>query len=198
MVRLRLISMALAAVICSTLVYMALTQKFSAITDLFEDSEAVKVEIEEKQKPPPPPPPPPDRPPPPPPPEQRVPPPDFSAPPTPPPIPVAVDPPPSPPTPSVITRPQWIERPSARDFSRYFPRRALDRNQEGRVVLDCIVGADGRIGCSVTEEEPSGWEFGDAALRISRSFRIAPQLENGQPAEGGRVRVIIPFRITAG
>ena len=91
MVRLRLISMSLAGLICIGLIYMALTNKFSAISDMFEDQEAVKVEIEQKDKPPPPPPPPPDRPPPPPPPEQRVPPPDLSAPPTPTPIPVAVD-----------------------------------------------------------------------------------------------------------
>src|SRR5215813_12371146 len=98
MVQLRLISIVLAATICITLIYLAITHRFSAITDLFDDSNAVKVEVEEK-KPPPPPPPPPDRPPPPPPPEQRVPPPDISAPPTPTPIPVAVDPPPAPPSP---------------------------------------------------------------------------------------------------
>jgi len=196
MLSLRLISFVLAATICLSIVYLALTQRFSAITDLFEDQDAIKVEIQEKQKPPPPPPPPPpDRPPPPPPPEQRVPPPDLSAPPTPTPIPVAVDPPPAPPTPSVITNPQWLERPSGRDFARYYPRRALERGQEGRVVLDCIVGSDGRIGCSVSSEDPSGWDFGDAAVRISRSFRMSPRMENGAPTEGGRVRVPITFRV---
>ncbi len=106
MIGLRLISLGLAATVCLALVYMAVTQRFSAITDLFEDQDAVKVEIEEEEKPPPPPPP--DRPPPPPPPEQRVPPPDLSAPPTPTPIPIAVDPPPAPPTPSTITNPESI------------------------------------------------------------------------------------------
>jgi protein TonB len=119
MVPLRLASLGLAALICLTLVWMAVNQKFSAITDLFEEQDAVKVEIEEEEKPPPPPPPPPDRPPPPPPPEQRVPPPDLSAPPTPTPIPVAVDPPPAPPTPSVITNAVFTEQPDARDFARY-------------------------------------------------------------------------------
>jgi protein TonB len=190
--------MTLASVVCATLVYLAVTQKFSAITDLFEDQDAVKVEIEEKEKPPPPPPPPPDRPPPPPPPEQRVPPPMMDAPPTPTPIPVAVDPPPAPPTPSIITNPQWIERPDGRDFSRYFPQRALDRGQEGRVVLDCIVNADGRVSCNVSNESPEGWGFGEAAMRISRHFRMSPRLENGQPSEGGRVRITLPFRVVGG
>jgi protein TonB len=191
-----MISFSLAALICVTLVYLALTNRFSAISDMFEDQDAIKVEIQEKEKPPPPPPPPPDRPPPPPPPEQRVPPPDLSAPPTPTPIPIAIDPPPAPPNPSVITNPQWLERPSGRDFERYYPPRALDRGQEGRVILDCIVGADGRIGCSVSSENPTGWNFGEAAIRISRSFRMSPRMENGQPSEGGRVRVPITFRLS--
>ncbi len=196
MVRLRLISLALAASICIGIVYVAVTQKFSAITDLFDDKEAIKVEVEEKVKPPPPPPPPPkNEPPPPPPPEQRVPPPDLSAPPTPTEIPVAVDPPPAPVRPDIITNPQWIERPSGRDFAREYPSRALERGREGRVVLDCVVRADGRINCTVVSEDPSGWGFGEAAVRISRSFKIAPRLENGAPAEGGRLRVPITFRL---
>jgi periplasmic protein TonB len=195
MMRLRLMSFALAGLICVSLVYLALTRRFSAITDMFTDTEAVKVEIEQKEKPPPPPPPPPDRPPPPPPPEQRVPPPDLSAPPTPTPIPVAVDPPPAPPTPSVITNPQWVERPSGRDFARYYPPRALEREQEGMVRLSCLVAADGRISCTVTSEEPPGWGFGDAALRISRHFRMAPATRDGVPTSGGRVNVPIRFNL---
>lgn len=195
MVRLRLISMVLAALICSALVYLAVTRKFSAITDLFEDSEAVKVEIEEKEKPPPPPPPPPDRPPPPPPPEQRVPPPDLSAPPTPTPIPVAVDPPPAPPTPSVITNPVWLEQPDARDYVRYYPPRALERGQTARVTLDCLIQADGRINCTVTNEDPPNWGFGEASIRVSRHFRIAPATRDGQPTNGGRVRRTIVWNV---
>src|SRR6185295_13604901 len=121
MVRLRLISLVLAAIICAGIAYLAFTGKFHAVTDMFEDRNAVKVEVEAK-RPPPPPPPPPNRPPPPPPPEQRVPP-------TPTPLPVAVDPPPSPPTPGIITGAIWLQRPGARDFDRYYPDRARDRDQ---------------------------------------------------------------------
>ena len=144
MIRLRLISLGLAALVCVSLIAYALLSRFDAVMEMFNDTEAVKVEIEEKEKPKPPPPPPPDRPPPPPPPEQRVPPPDLSAPPTPTPIPVAVDPPPAPPV-QIITNPQWITRPNGDDFARFYPRRALDSNIEGRASLSCLVGADGRL-----------------------------------------------------
>lgn len=193
MVRLRLISLGLASVICAVLVYLALTGKFSAVTDMFDDPDAVKVEIEEEEKPPPPPPPP-NRPPPPPPPEQRVPPPNLDAPPTPTPIPTAIDPPPAPPTP-VLTGAVWLQRPGAGDFDRHYPSRAMDRDQEGRVTLDCLVDGGGRISCAVASEDPTGWGFGEAALRISRSFRMAAQTSSGQPTSGGRIRVPITFRL---
>lgn len=195
MVGLRLVSLSMAALICLGIAYLAFTGKFRAVTDLFEDEDAVKVEIEQKEKPPPPPPPPPDRPPPPPPPEMRVPPPDLGAPPTPTPIPVAVDPPPAPPTPAMLTGMVWLQRPSSQDFNRFYPTRAMEREQEGRVVLDCIVSADGRISCTVVSEDPSGWGFGEAAIRISRNFRAAAQTSDGRATTGGRTRVPITFRL---
>jgi protein TonB len=194
MVGLRLISLGLAALICLTLVWMAVTQRFSAITDLFEDQEAVKVEIEEEEKPPPPPPPP-NRPPPPPPPEQRVPPPNLSAPPTPTPIPVAVDPPPAPPTPSVLTNATFTQRPDARDFARYYPERALEREVEGRATIECIVNANGSLSCTVTSEDPPGYGFGEATLRVSRHFRVAPATRDGVATSGGRIRQTVRWQI---
>lgn len=187
MVQLRLISLALASIICGVIAYLAFTGKWEAVSDFFEETEAVKVEIEEEEKPPPPPPPP-DRPPPPPPPEQRVPPPDLSAPPTPTPIPVAVDPPPAPPTPSVLTNPVWLEQPNARDFARYYPDRARERDMEGRATVECIVNVDGRLSCTVTSEDPPGWGFGEATLQAARHFRVSPQTRDGQPTSGGRIR----------
>lgn len=194
MVRLRLVSLGLAASICAMLVYFALTGKFSAVTDMFNDSDAVKVEIEEKEKPPPPPPPPPNRPPPPPPPEQRVPPPVADAPPTFTDIPVAPDPPPAPPV-LVIQNPSWITRPNGDDYARYFPRRALESNISGRATLDCLVAADGRLACTVTSESPENMGFGEAAIRIARQFRMRPQTVNGEPTAGGRVRLPLVFRV---
>lgn len=97
------------------------------------------------------------------------------------------------PGPRQITNARWLERPDGSTFSRYYPERALTRSRAGKVVLDCLVGADGRIACEVVSEDPRGWGFGPAALQISKSFRMAPQLEDGQPTEGGRVRVPLRF-----
>ncbi|HYD73954.1 MAG TPA: energy transducer TonB, partial [Candidatus Binatia bacterium] len=96
------------------------------------------------------------------------------------PIPVAVDPPPAPPNPAVLTGMNWVERPTGQDFARNYPHDAIRNNIEGRVVLDCLVGADGRLSCAVISENPPGHGFGDASLRISREFRAARKTVDGR------------------
>lgn len=108
-------------------------------------------------------------------------------------FPIAVDPPPAPPTPAIMTDVVWLERPNARDFARYYPEAAYQANVSGRAVLDCIVTADGRIACTVASEEPAGYGFGEAALRISTHFRMALQTRDGRPTRSGRVRLPIRF-----
>lgn len=96
---------------------------------------------------------------------------------------------------AVISNPQWIERPRGADLVELYPARAVRAGREGRVVLDCIVRADGRVQCSVESEDPPGFGFGEASLRASRLFRMSPQLEDGKPSEGGRVRVPITWQL---
>ncbi|WP_395647560.1 energy transducer TonB [Terricaulis sp.] len=110
-------------------------------------------------------------------------------------FPVAVDPPPAPPTLSVLTNPFWVERPDAGDFARNYPQRALDENVDGRAILDCLVAPDGRLACMVVTEEPEGYGFGEASLRVARSFRMAPLTRDGAPTAGGRVRVPIRWQL---
>ena len=192
MVKFRLIALGLSAIICSALTYLAMTHKISGITDLFDLSKAVTVSTERKPPPPPPPPPPPNSPPPPPPP---IAPPVMDAPAVAVDIPVTPPAPPPPPAAPVITNPTWLKKPGARDFERFYPARALEREKGGRVVLNCTVGADGRIDCAVASESPEGWGFGEAAKQISRSFQMSPQTVNGQPTAGGRISVPITFQL---
>lgn len=109
------------------------------------------------------------------------------------PLPVAVDPPRAPTNLPVITVPTWAERPAAADFARYYPAEARAQGVSGQAMLDCIVAADGRLSCTVVSEEPSGRHFGEAALRVSRHFRMAPETRDGRPTAGGRVRIPIRF-----
>jgi len=105
-------------------------------------------------------------------------------------------PPPAPPRPAVITNPDWLRRPSGAEIARYYPERAARRGVEGRAVIGCQVTASGRLAdCRVTTEAPADEEFGDAALKMSRHFKMRPMTRDGVPVSGGTIRIPIRFAL---
>jgi protein TonB len=94
-----------------------------------------------------------------------------------------------------ITAPHWRQRP--RDLTRFYPTRAIERNIEGEVVLDCMVRVSGLLDCSVVSESPRGWGFADAAQRIARAHRMIPAARDGVAVEG-RYVMRVPFQIEEG
>lgn len=111
------------------------------------------------------------------------------------PIPVAIDPPPAPPNASVLTGLVWLARADGSDFARLYPVRAKQDRVSGRATLDCLVGVDGALSCTVLSEEPPGYGFGEATLQIAREFRLAVQTREAVPTAGGRVRLPIRWVI---
>lgn len=109
--------------------------------------------------------------------------------------PVPSYPPPAPPTPNVLTNVIWIEQPEARDFARYYPARAEAADMSGSATLDCLVSATGSLSCTVVSEEPAGFGFGEASLRISQHFRAGPTTRDGVATAEGRVRRVIRWRL---
>ena len=53
-------------------------------------------------------------------------------------------------------------------------------------------------GCSVQSEEPGDMGFGDAAMKLSKLFKMRPQTKDGQPGDGGTVRIPIRFVLPKG
>ena len=109
----------------------------------------------------------------------------------------APPPPPTAPRPSVVTNPDWIRRPSADQFAQYYPERAQRLEMAGRATIVCTVTAAGTLqGCSVTSEDPADYGFGDAAIKMSRFFKMKPATRDGVPVEG--LKVTIPLRFNLG
>lgn len=98
----------------------------------------------------------------------------------------------TPPQPPLVTDPSWTRRP--RNLERFYPARARQLGIEGEVSLDCVVSAQGALGCVVARETPPGWGFGDAALAIAREHRMVPATRDGQTVEA-RYRMRLPFQL---
>jgi protein TonB len=94
--------------------------------------------------------------------------------------------------PPEITHPRWLLRPS--NLAAYYPPRAVGREVEGEVLLDCRVLTTGHLSCSILSETPESYGFGQAALRIARDHRMSPAMRNGVAIEG-RYRMRVPFEL---
>jgi protein TonB len=104
---------------------------------------------------------------------------------------------PSPPKdPPVIGNPNWLSKPTPDQVGRLYPPRAVEREMSGKAVLLCEVLASGAVGsCDVTDETPKGYGFGQAALAMTRYFKLSPRTVDGVSVAGSKVRIPIVFSL---
>jgi len=95
-----------------------------------------------------------------------------------------------------IRRPNWERLPSSETMEAHYPRRAIERNLEGRAVIDCGVDNSGLLqGCRVISEAPENEGFGTAALAAAWDFKMTPLTRDGVPLDSGTVRIPINFKL---
>jgi hypothetical protein len=78
----------------------------------------------------------------------------------------AMRPEPPPPDARVYDMARFCARTS--NQTRFFPRRAVEHSVTGEAAVDCMLNDDGSLRtCQIVREAPSGYEFGEAALKIA-------------------------------
>lgn len=107
---------------------------------------------------------------------------------------VATEPAPPPP---VVTKPIWIRRPDGTDIAAAYPAAAQSTGKSGRATLVCTVSDQGKLtDCDVTNETPTGWGFGTAALSLAPKFQMKPLAWDGSSVAGGRISIPIILNIS--
>jgi TonB family protein len=98
--------------------------------------------------------------------------------------------------PSVVTNPDWIEKPSGEEFANVFPAAAQMLMIPGHVLLGCQVAVSGDLeACHVIEEAPLGEGFGAAAMLLTPRFKMRPMRVNGAAVGGARINIPIVFAV---
>lgn len=69
----------------------------------------------------------------------------------------------------------WITKPNGNDFARFYPIQASRDGVSGAAVLCCLPEDDGHVKCASVVDGPKGYEFGEAAVRISREFQMSSE-----------------------
>ena len=100
-----------------------------------------------------------------------------------------------PPEPQFDTPPDWSLKPEGGSIVKFYPDEALDRTIGGKVVLGCVVRANGRAeDCTVKSEAPWGLGFGNAGVRMIQAKGLfKPAKLNGKAVDGARINVPIQF-----
>jgi hypothetical protein len=95
-----------------------------------------------------------------------------------------------------IKPPRWISRPTGDDMLRNYPSAALKEGRPGAAAMRCAFAGDGRLrNCLVLAEQPAGYGFGEATLRLASRFQVAMRTTSGHPREGEEFTVAIHFRL---
>jgi TonB family protein len=74
-----------------------------------------------------------------------------------------------------------------------YPEAALEQGLGGTVGLECTVLEDGAADCAIMSEMPGGMGFGDAAIAMSREWRLQVEEDNDLSAPGTQLRRAVFF-----
>jgi TonB family protein len=93
------------------------------------------------------------------------------------------------------SRLDWAKKPTSEQMWAVLPKLASDEGVGGKTSLHCTVSTEGALrDCTVEWEQPAGYGFGMAALKLTDQFRMKPATRGGRAVED---EVSIPIHFGA-
>ena len=87
--------------------------------------------------------------------------------------------------------PGYDQIPTAEDMAKFYPEKAMDYGKDGGATIRCTVQKDRTLAkCAIASETPAGFGFGDAALQMSKLFKMKKAAKPG-------AQVSIPIKFQA-
>ncbi len=94
----------------------------------------------------------------------------------------------------VIRNPHWLSRPNGNVLAQYYPHRAQLARVTGGAKIACLVTVSGNLEhCLVKGEYPLNFGFGQAALAMTKWFRMSPMTVDGKPVGGATIYIPMNF-----
>jgi outer membrane biosynthesis protein TonB len=86
--------------------------------------------------------------------------------------------------------------PSAEEFNRLYPPAAARAGIGGKAQVVCVVEASGALrDCKLKSEEPAGYGFGEAGVKLASSMLVQVKASNGASFVGTNLSIPIGFRM---
>lgn len=90
--------------------------------------------------------------------------------------------------------PDWKRRPTIEQIATFYPKPAVLERVTGKVIVHCEVGTGGQVEeCDIVSEDPTGYGFGSAGLKLARISEFTPKIVEGKAVKG---EIRIPFNFT--
>ena len=92
------------------------------------------------------------------------------------------------------TRARVVHEPSNAEIGDLYPEGARQRNVGGRARVLCEIAATQRlVNCVVTHEDPPGYGFGAALLKVAELYRVAPPTYDGDVVRDAKFAIPMRF-----
>jgi TonB family protein len=97
-----------------------------------------------------------------------------------------------------FTRARVVHRPSMQEVNDLYPDAAARQNMGGKATVICGVAATQRlVNCVVTREDPPGYGFGAALLKMVTLYRVEPPTYDGKVVQDFRFEIPMTFTMAA-